>query len=163
MAKIERKAKLLKDFDAKILEVNQACASGTNADVEKRLKGVKFLSQEENEAKRPLEQVLDDAIKNALMELDSEERTVNQQQLFVLSEVYATLTEMFGAKSQVRLYPSFCAGCVIVKVDAVELNADEISTLQNAFEKCAAVSIDPLVSGEVEIGVTVPYVYLPKS
>lgn len=37
MATKNRKAELLKDFDAKIAEVNLACAKGTNADVEGKL------------------------------------------------------------------------------------------------------------------------------
>lgn len=37
MAKSERKAQLMKDFEAKIAEVNKACANGTNADVEGKL------------------------------------------------------------------------------------------------------------------------------
>lgn len=37
MARSELKDKLLKDFDAKVSEVNQACAKGTNADVEGKL------------------------------------------------------------------------------------------------------------------------------
>ena len=37
MAKSERKAQLLKDYEAKIAQVNQACAKGTNADVESKL------------------------------------------------------------------------------------------------------------------------------
>lgn len=37
MAKSERKAQLMKDFEAKIAEVNKACAKGTNADVEGKL------------------------------------------------------------------------------------------------------------------------------
>lgn len=37
MATKNRKAELLKDYEAKIAEVNQACAKGTNADVEGKL------------------------------------------------------------------------------------------------------------------------------
>lgn len=37
MAKSERKAQLLKDYEAKIAEVNKACAKGTNAEVEGKL------------------------------------------------------------------------------------------------------------------------------
>ena len=37
MATKSRKAELLKDYEAKIAEVNQACAKGTNADVEGKL------------------------------------------------------------------------------------------------------------------------------
>lgn len=46
MAKSERKAQLLKDFDAKITEVNKACAKGTNADVEGRLQELTNIEKE---------------------------------------------------------------------------------------------------------------------
>lgn len=46
MAKSERKAQLLKDFEAKITEVNKACAKGTNADVEGRLQELVNIEKE---------------------------------------------------------------------------------------------------------------------
>lgn len=124
----------------------------------KCLRGVKFLTKE-NEPKRPLTEILDDAIKKAVQDARLEDRSVDQKQYLVLRQVCDTLTGLIGGEPQITLHPAFSAGYVTVKVSDIRLSADEISDLRMTLERCTALSIEPLANGNIEIGVTVPDVF----
>lgn len=119
------------------------------------------MSNNENEPRRPLMEVLDDAIRNAVQSANFEDRIVNQKQYMVLQDVYETLSKLIGGEAGITLHPAFSAGYITIKVSDVQLSTTEVSTLRSALEKCTAMSVEPITNGNLEIGVTVPNVFDP--
>lgn len=116
---------------------------------------------EGNESKRPLLETLDESIKRVLQDAKFEDRSVDEEQFQVLMEVYNTLAGLIEGDKEVTLHPAFSAGYVTIKVSDVKLDTAEVTTLRAALANCTALSIEPLANGNVEIGVTVPDVFLP--
>lgn len=116
---------------------------------------------EEKESKRPLMDTLDDSIKRVLQGAKLEDRSVDEGQFQILMDVYETLTELIDGDKQVTLHPAFSAGYITIKVSDVKLDTAEVSKLRAALMNCTALSIEPLANGSVEVGVTVPNVFLP--
>ena len=118
---------------------------------------------ENNEPKRPLTEVLDDAIKRAVQDARLEDRTVDQKQYLVLLQVCETLANLIGGEPQITLHPAFSAGYITIKVSDVHLSADKVSDLKTALERCTALSIEPLANGNIEVGITIPDVFCPET
>lgn len=116
---------------------------------------------EGNESKRPLMDTLDDSIKRVLQGAKLEDRSVDEKQFQILMNVYETLTELIEGANQITLHPAFSAGYVTIKASDIRLGTVEVSTLRTALMSCTALSIEPLANGSVEVGVTVPNVFLP--
>lgn len=116
---------------------------------------------EEKESRRPLMDTLDDSIKRVLQGAKLEDRSVDEGQFQILMDVYETLTELIDGDKQVTLHPAFSAGYITIKVSDVKLDTAEVSKLRAALMNCTALSIEPLANGSVEVGVTVPNVFLP--
>lgn len=115
----------------------------------------------ENVPKRPLLEVLDDAIKNAMQSASLEERAINQIQYEVLESVYESVTDLIGGEARINLRPIFTSGGVSVVTEAVNLSSDEVSRLRTVLSECSTLSIETLDNGNLEIGVTVPNVFCP--
>ena len=134
----------------------------TRTHILQALRGVKLLT-EANEPKRPLIEVLDDAIKKAIQDAKLEDRTVDQKQFLVLRQVCDTLTDLIGGGPEITLHPAFSAGYVAIKVSNIRLSSERVSALREALEQCTALSIEPLANGTIEVGVTVPGVFSPET
>lgn len=115
----------------------------------------------ENESKRPLMEVLDDAIKNAMQNASFKDRTINLERYKVLTTVCESLTGILGGEFRVNLHPAFSAGGMTVTVEDISLSADEVSKLRTVLAECSTLSIEPLTNGNLELGVTVPDVFDP--
>lgn len=117
--------------------------------------------QNENVPKRPLLDVLDEEIKRAMQSASHQARVVNPAQYEVLVRIYGAIVNLIGDEGQINLHPAFNSGGVKITTEAVSLSGDEVSKLREALSECNTLSIEPLVNGNIEIGVTVPDVFYP--
>ena len=72
-----------------------------------------------------------------------------------LVRVFKGLKELFGKDIDVKLRPAFSAGSITVKVSEVTLDGAASKKLKAVLEKCNTFEVTPLVSGKVDIGVTI--------
>lgn len=120
------------------------------------------MPQNENASKRPLIEVLDDAIKMAMRRAKLEERALNPVQYEVLETVYETIVTIIGDDAQINLHPAFTSGGIKIVTEAVSLDGDEVSRLRTALSECSTLSIESLDNGKIEVGVTIPDVFYPS-
>lgn len=103
----------------------------------------------------------DEMTRRVYQDARSRPRTVNIEQCKVLREVCDAATKIFGVEAEIKTYPVFTSGDVVVTVRVIEFGPEKISELKSALEHCTALSIAPLTNGCMEVGLTVPGVFNP--
>lgn len=117
--------------------------------------------KDENEEKIPLLEMLDEAIRKAIKDVKMEDRTVNQAQYKVLQRVYESISHLIDGEVRINIYPSFTSGGITIVAKSISLSDDKLSTLRENLSECTAVSVEPLVNGNIELSVTIPDVFYP--
>jgi len=100
------------------------------------------------------DEVFQSILKNAITE-GAKGKELIPEQFGVLVKVYGKFKKTFGKNIQVKFHPAFSSGSVVVKVSEINLDKPQLLELKEALSNCNTFEVTPLVSGNVDVGVTV--------
>ena len=101
-------------------------------------------------------------LKQAMLE-NERESVLDPVKFEELCEIYEKFKEVFGDEAIIKFHPAFGSGSVIIKVPDVDMNDNKAQALKTILEKCNTFEVTPLVSGNLDIGVTFKGLFKSKT
>lgn len=85
--------------------------------------------------------------------------TINRERLDVVEAVSKEFFEIVGAQTKININPVAAFGSVTIQVPEIHLEKERVLKLKSALQKCDTFEILPLLSGNLNISVTVQNVF----